>query len=359
MNIALAHDWLTSCAGSEELLFCIHDQYPQAPIYTTIYNRSGVETNGRSSLRFNPKLIHTSWLQRIPGAKSHHQIMVPLMPWAIHWDLSKYDLVISDSSWVMKGIKAKKHIAIILTPTRWLWGFGGDNRADNILAKPLKNILRKWDLAAAQKPDILIAISKTVQKRIKEIYHRDSVVIYPPVDVDRFKIAPENEIQDYFLSVGRLVPYKKVDLLVEVFNQLGWPLKIIGSGPEEQKLKKKAEANIEFLGALSNEKRDWYYEHARAFVFPADEDFGIVPVEAMAAGRPVIAYGQGGVSETVTEGLSGLFFHGQSAKSLIVALKNFDKQKFNSADIKKSVQKYNPNIFKSKVKNIVNSNLLV
>lgn len=354
MNIALAHDWLTSYAGSEELIFYIHDQYPRAPIYTTIYQPSKIDQS-----KFNPKLIHTSWLQKIPGAKSHHQLMVPLMPWAIHWDFSDYDIVVSDSSWVMKGIKAKKHIAIILTPTRWLWGFGGDTRADNVLAKPLKNILRKWDFNAAQKPDVLIAISKTVQKRIKEIYHRESIVVYPPVEVDRFKISPENEIQDYFLSVGRLVPYKKVDLLVEVFNQLGWPLKIIGSGPEEQKLKKMAEANIEFLGALSNEKRDWYYQRTRAFVFPANEDFGIVPVEAMASGRPVIAYSQGGVSETVTEGLSGLFFHEQSVQSLMTALKKFKKLQFNPQDIKKSVQKYNPNIFKAKLKKIVNSNLLV
>lgn len=354
MKIALAHDWLTSYAGSEQLFFYLHKIYPQAPIYTTIYHQSKIDQS-----QFNPKLIKTSWLQNIPGSKTHHQIMAPLMPWAIHWDLSDYDLVISDSSWVMKGLKTKKHIAIILTPTRWLWDFGGDRRADNILARPLKNILRRWDLKAAQKPDVLIAISKTVRQRIKEVYHRDSLVIYPPVEVDRFNIVPKKEIQDYFLSVGRLVPYKKVDLLVETFNELGWPLKIIGSGPEENKLKKMAKANIEFLGLVSNEKRDWYYQRARAFVFPADEDFGIVPIEAMASGCPVIAYGQGGASETVTEGLNGLFFPMQNKQSLILALKYFEKLKFNSIDVKKSVQKYNPERFMTEIKNIVNSSMQV
>lgn len=352
VKIALAHDWLTNYAGSEQLLFYLHQLYLQAPIYTTIYNQDNVDHR-----KFDPKLIKTSWLQNIPGSQNRHQLAVPLMPLAIGWNLSNYDLVISDSSWAMKGLQARKHIAIILTPTRWLWGFGGDSRADNLLTKPLKSLLKRWDYQAAQKPDLLIAISKTVQERIKRVYHRDSIVVYPPVEVDRFKILPEGEIEDYFLWVGRLVPYKKVDLIIRTFNDLGWPLKIIGRGPEEIKLKKMAHSNIEFLGAITDNRRDWYYERARAFIFPVDEDFGITPVEAMAAGRPVIAYAKGGATETVIDGRNGIFFQEQNCQSLIRALKKFNQLKFNASDIKKSVQPFNPQRFMAETKKIVDFNL--
>lgn len=352
MQIAFAHDWLVNYAGSEQLLFYLHQLYPQAPIFTTIYNQAKVDES-----QFNPKVVRTSWLQNIPGSKWHHQLFVPLMPKAIGWDFSDFDLVISDSSWAMKGLRARKHIAIILTPTRWLWHFGGDQRADNIFARPLITRLRQWDLAAAKRPDVLIAISKTVQERITKIYQRSSTIVYPPVEVDRFKPLPENQIGDYFLTVGRLVAYKRVDLIVDAFNQLGWPLKIIGSGPEEKRLRQMAKGNIELIGSLSDKERDDYYLHARAFIFAADEDFGIVPVEAMAAGRPVIAPRRGGATETVTEGISGLFFDQQDSQSLICCLKKFNQTNFNSHKISQSVAKFNPQRFKTEMQNIINSTL--
>lgn len=354
MKIALAHDWLTNWAGSEQLLFYLHQIFPEAPIYTTIYNPKKVDPK-----KINPNLIRPSWLQSIPGAKSHHQIMVPLMPMAVKWDFSEYDLVISDSSWVMKGINAKKHIAIILTPARWLWGFGGDRRADNILAKPLKNILRKWDFQAAQKPDQLIAISKTVQERIQLIYKRDSLVVYPPAEISRFdqKEYKNMQSEDYFLTVGRLVPYKRVDLIVEAFNKTGQKLKIIGSGPELAKLREQAKNNIQFLGNLPDKARDEHYLRCRGFIFAADEDFGIVPIEAMAAGKPVIAFNKGGATETVHQDVSGILFESQNSQSLINALQKFEKTNFDSQAIKKSVLKYNPERFQQQIKNIINATL--
>jgi len=212
----------------------------------------------------------------------------------------------------------------------------------------------------------LIAISKTVQQRIKEIYGRDSIVIYPPVEVDRFKGGAycNTPLQsgdrasvrsDFFLSVGRLIPYKRVDLLVKTFNKTGQKLKIVGTGPEKEKLQKIAKKNIEFLGSVSNSERDNLYLKAKGFIFPAEEDFGIVPVEAMAAGTPVIAYKKGGATETVKEGVSGIFFPEQNSESLIQALKKFEKINFDPRMVSNSVQDFNPNKFQQQIKKVVNS----
>lgn len=352
MKIALAHDWLVNYAGSEQLLFYLHKLYPEAPIFTTLYNHQKVQD-------FSSTLIYSSWLQSLPGATNHHQSLIPLMPLAINWKTTDYDLIISDCSWAIKGITFKsptKHLAIILTPTRYLWGFAGDTRANHWLARPLIKYLKAWDQQAAKKPTQLVAISQTVKKRIKKIYHRESIVVYPPVEIERFAEGANSRSpgqQEYFLSVGRLVSYKRIDLIIAAFNQLGWPLVIIGSGPEERKLKKMAGENITFLGNVDNQTRDLYLKHCRAFVFAADEDFGIGPVEAMACGRPVIALNLGGVTETVTEGISGLFFKDQTVKSLLKTCRDFEKESFSPKTIINSVQKFNSQRFISEIKDIV------
>lgn len=354
MNIALIHDWITNVAGAERVLLELIELYPEADIYTSVYDPS-------KAAAFNKYKINTTYLQRSRLFKQHRELLVPYTPLAFEsLDLSKYDLVITNTTFPAKGIITSPdtlHICYCHTPTRYLWEPENDNRASrgvfSILRKNVAHKLRIWDRVAAERPDYYLANSKTVKSRIHKYYRRDARVVYPPVDINKFEYNKDIKPEKYYLFVSRLIKYKRADLAVEAFNKLGLPLKIIGTGPEEGRLKKLAAKNIEFLGRVSDSELIKYYSGAQAFIFAAEEDFGIVPVEAMACGRPVIAYGTGGAAETVINGITGLLFKPQSVDALILAVKKFDPEDFDSAIIRKHAENYSIEKFKKEFARIV------
>lgn len=356
MKIALVHDYLVQYGGAERVLECFCEIWPHAPIYTLIYDEK--KTHGI----FKGKRIYTSFLQDFPYSHRNHRIFPPLMPMAIEqFDFSKYDVVLSDSSSYAKGAITGPevlHICYCHTPMRYAWDdcqkyieeFGFP-RFIRKLTPFFMNYIRIWDRISAERPDEYIANSKFVAGRIKKYYKRDSVVINPPVDVNRFHIG--KGVGDYFLMVGRLMTYKRFDIVIEAFNKLGWPLKIIGRGPDFKRLAKMAKSNIVFLGRLSDEELAKAYSGARAFIFPQEEDFGIVAIEAMAAGRPIIAFRGGDIVEHVKEGREGIFFSKQTADCLIKALKKFRTQNFDALKIRQRALPFDREIFKGKIKDYV------
>lgn len=346
MKIALVHDYLTQLGGGEKVLSALCETFPEAPIYTLIYDEKA--TNGV----FKNREIHTSFLQKIPGAKKFSRGLIWLMPLAVEqFDLSDFNLVISVSHSYGKGVITRpgtKHVCYCLTPTRYLWHDPG--LPFRFVSQPLLTYLRAWDFQAAQRPDHFIADSETVKRRIKKYYNRDSEVIYPPVETDRFQIS--DGPKDYFLIVGRPVPYKRFDLAIEAFGRLpNEKLLVIGDWPlySRLKLKNTKAENIKFIGRVSEDELPNYYANCKALIFPQEEDFGIVPVEAMASGRPVIAYRKGGALETVIEGKTGLFFNEQTMESLIEAVKNFDEGRFDPERIRRHAEKFDSSVFKTKI----------
>jgi len=357
MKVALVHDYLNQYGGAERVLEAFCQIFPQAPIYTLLYDKE------RTGWAFADRRIQTSFLQKIPLLKSHHRPFLMLMPLAIEqFDLSQYDLVLSDSASYAKGVITSPktlHICYCHTPIRYAWDdshkyieeFGYPGLVKKFIPF-FMNYIRLWDEQAAQRVDQFIANSQFVAQRIKKYYHQDSEVIHPPVKTNLFYLADRPD--KYFLMVGRFLPYKRFDLAIESFNQLGLPLKIIGDGPEKKKLQKKAKSNIEFVGLVSDEKLKDYYAHCQAFIFPQEEDFGITAVEAMAAGRPVIAYQAGGALEIVQPGITGLFFKEQNTDYLIEALRNFKLTDFDPKLIRKKAMEFDQERFKEKIKEFVN-----
>ena len=356
MNIALVHDWLTNMAGAERVLLQLLSIYPEADVYTSIYDPQKCPA-------FEKHHVQTTYLQNHAIFRKYREALVPYTPLAFEsLDLSNYDMVISNTTFAAKGVITKPetiHICYCHTPTRYLWEPELDDRASrgmfSSFRKKVAHNLRIWDRVAAERPDYYLGNSETVKKRIKKYYKRDAVVVYPPVDIDRFQYDPETVIDDYFLFVSRLIGYKRADLVVEAFNELNLPLKIIGSGPEETKLRKIAGNNIEFLGKLSDEDLTKYYAGAKAFIFPAEEDFGIVPVEAMACGRPVIAYGRGGAAETVIDGKTGLHFKPQTVDALVAAVKKFNPNDYDGAEIRRQAEKFSNHRFEIKFSETVDN----
>ncbi len=353
MKIALVYDRVNKIGGAERVLEAIHEIWPQAPLYTAVYYSQGAPW----AKKFK---IIPSFLNKWPLAKKHHEFYPWLTPLAFEsFDFSDFDLVISITSAEAKGIITKtktKHLCYCLTPTRYLWSGYDDyffNKGLRWLAQPIVEWMRGWDQTAAQRPDEYLAISQEVQKRIKKYYHRQSVVLYPPVDTEKFHPAEKNQKGDYFLIVSRLVPYKKVDLAVQAFNQLKKPLKIIGEGIEKNRLKEMAKGNIEFLGKLTDQELLSYYQDCRALIFPQEEDFGLVPLEAQACGKPVIAFAGGGALETVIEGRTGTFFKPQRVKALIKKVENFKDQDYQAKDCRTNAEKFNKTIFKENFKKLI------
>jgi len=300
--------------------------------------------------------IRPSWLNRLPLVNQHHQPFLPLYPLAFEgFDLSDYDLIISNKSAFCHGVRRSPgalHICYCLTPTRFLWNheeYVGRERIPWLMRAFLPLLigrLRPWDRAAADRVDHFVAISQEVQERIKRFYQRDSTLIYPPVDTERFQLAnPE----DYFLVVSRLIPYKRIDIAIQAFNALGLPLFIIGEGRDEKRLKAMAAPNINFLGRLADGQLTHYLSRCRALIFPGQEDFGLVPLEAMASGRPVIAYAGGGALETVVEGETGLLFSQQSAEALARTVEGFDDRRFDPPTIRTHAAKYDRERFKAQL----------
>ncbi|MFH1509017.1 MAG: glycosyltransferase [bacterium] len=358
MKVALVHDFLNQIGGAEKVLQTFHDLYPKAPVYTMTYDK--METKGE----FSNLDIKTSFIQKLPGGVKKYKWFIPLMPAAIeHLDLKKYDMILSDCSAFAKGIipsTESLHICYCHTPTRFLWSdshkYTEELNVPGIVKRVLPiflNRLRLWDKAAADRVDHFIANSKFVAERIKKYYQKESDVIYPPVVTTGY--PDDNKVEDYYVIVSRLRPYKKVDLVIEAFNALGYKLKIIGTGEEMENLKKLAKPNIEFLGPVADEERNRQLANCRAFINPQEEDFGIAPVEAMAAGRPVVAYKKGGAKETVIEGKTGVFFEDQTPWNLVdVIRENHEKlAKYNIDDIKAHARKFDTKEFNYNIKNYV------
>jgi len=359
MRVALVHDYLNQYGGAERVLEALCQVFPKAPIYTLLYDEK------KTGYAFASRRIYTSFLQKIPFLKSHHRSFLMLMPLAIEqFDLSEFDLVFSDSASYAKGVITRPstlHICYCHTPIRYAWDdshkyieeFGYPSFIKKVIPF-FMNYIRLWDEQAALRVDKFIANSNFVARRIKKYYHQDCEVIYPPVKTDLFYISPDKK--DYFLLAGRFLPYKRFDLAIEAFNHLGWPLMVIGDGPERKKLQRMSNSNIKFIGLVSDQKLKKYYAQCQAFIFPQEEDFGITAIEAMASGRPVIAYQSGGVMETVKEGITGLFFKQQTAKSLIAALKRFRPQDFNPRIIRQYALAFDQEVFKRKIKDFVEKN---
>ncbi|MDD5688311.1 MAG: glycosyltransferase [Elusimicrobia bacterium] len=358
MKIAIIHDWLTGMRGGEKCLEIFCKLYPSATLFTLVHIK-GTISNVIENMN-----IRTSFLQHLPDIERKYRYYLPLMPTAISkFDLTGYDLILSSSHCVAKGVKIPKnsmHICYCYTPMRYVWDmyeqyFGNSSasgRFTKYVMKTLRPYLQKWDVQSSKQVNYFIAISEHVRERIKRHYNRDSVVIYPPVATDFFTPTLDigHRTSDYYLIVSAFAPYKKVDLAIEAFNALGYQLKIIGSGQEEAKLKKIAKNNIEFLGWTNNDDLKKYYQNCKAVIFPGEEDFGIVPVEAQSSGKPVIAYKKGGVLETVVDGKTGIFFEEQTTNSLVNAVKRFENMKFNKDEIRDIAEKFSVKIFEEKIK---------
>lgn len=349
MKVALAYDKVNKWGGAERVLLALHKVFPKAPLYTSVYNKKSAPWASVFSVK-------TSFLQKIPFAKSRHDLLAPLMPLAFEsFDFSEYDLVISVTSESAKGIitnSKTKHICYCLTPTRYLWSGYSEyfkNPIKRIMATPFVNYLKKWDIASSKRPDVFIGISKEVKARIKKYYKRDSIIIYPPVEIADFSKSHKSLQGDYFLVVSRLVPYKRIDLAISACNRLNLPLKIIGIGSDAKKLKRLAGKSIEFLGKVTDEELINYYKNSKALIFPGKEDFGLTMVEAQAFGKPVIAFKEGGALDIVRSGVTGKFFNKQSPESLMKALENFNPSRYNSKLCREGAKRFSFSIFQDKL----------
>jgi len=352
-KIAIVCDWLTTSGGAEKIILSLHKMFPRAPIYTSIYNPEKVKG-------FEKATIITSGLQNLPFAKEKHQLYLSLMPRAFEkMNLNDYDIVISSSHSCAKGIITKPetlHICYCHSPMRYAW----ENSINYIKEYDINPILKKiapwfmhkirmWDRLSADRVDYFIANSKHIQKRIHKYYRRPSRVIYPFYDTNKYTTDKDNERSNFYLAVGRLTQYKKFDLLIETFNQTGLPLKIVGTGISETKLKACAKENIEFLGFITDKELRELYCKAKALIFPQVEDFGIIPLEAMACGCPIIAYAQGGALETVIDGKTGILFKKQTPDSLKHAIQKRTTLKFNHENIQKHAQNFTEEKFQKEM----------
>lgn len=360
MKVAIIHDYLDQSGGAERVLKAIHEIYPDAPVYTLIYDEKEM---GDFCKDMN---VVSSFIQRMPGGKNHFKFFIPFMPTAIErFDLSEFDVVISDSSSFSKGVITNPntmHICYCHTPTRFLWHDTHSYTEELPRARVLKNLLpifltnlRQWDRLAADRVDHFLANSNFIGERIQKYYQRDSETIYPPVTLDDFEPVPVDKVGGYFLIGGRFRPYKRFDLAIKVFNKIGVPLKVFGDGEEEERLKELAGPNIEFLGRISEEEKQKLFSEAQAFLHPAEEDFGITPLEAMSYGRPVIAYGRGGALEIIIPGKTGEFFTEQTVNSFLEVVRNFDYRKYDPKAIRDHALTFNVDRFKKELKAFVDT----
>lgn len=365
MKVALIHDHLAQDGGAEKVLQVLAGLFPDAPIYTLLYDKKQVD-------KYLPgRRIETSVIQRLPGGVRHYQWYLSFMPLAVEFfDLREFDLVISDTSSFAKGVITKPetlHISYCHTPTRYLWSdthqYINELKYNKWLKKAISLVLNKiriWDRLAADRVDLFIANSRTVQDRIAKYYRRVSTVIYPPVETERFSLADPSRLapQDqYFLAGCRLAPYKRIDLAIKAFKELGpsYRLKIFGDGVDLPRLKKLAAGahNIEFLGRVSEEEKAKLYQLAQAFINPQEEDFGITMVESMASGRPVIAYRKGGATETVIEGKTGLFFDEATPEALARVVKEFSSVDFDPRAIREQAERFSVSNFKKQLMDFI------
>jgi glycosyltransferase involved in cell wall biosynthesis len=358
MRVAVVHDWLVANGGAERTLASILECYPQAEVFTLV---DFMPPEERGFLGDRP--IHTSFMQRLPFARQHYRNYVALMPLAVEsLDLSDFDLIISSSFCVAKGALSgpdQVHVSYVHSPMRYAWDLQHqylrqhnlESGMRGLVTRKLLHNLRMWDFRTANGVDSFICNSDFIARRVWKIYRRESVVIHPPVDTEFFQPAGEGEREDYYVTASRLVPYKCTRLIIDAFAQLpDQRLVVIGDGPEFRQLKAVAGPNVQMLGYQPRAVVRQYMQRARAFVFAALEDFGIVPVEAQACGTPVIAYGRGGVTESVIEGKSGVFFQEQTVESLLGAIQQFDRRaaRFNTAEIRANALRFGAERFKQR-----------
>lgn len=330
MKVALVHDWLVTNRGGEKVLDAIAELFPGAEVFTLLHEK------GSAPAGVEQLPIHTSFVDRWPRARRWHRHLLPVYPWAIEsFDLRGFELIISSSHCVAKGVKkpaGARHLAYVHAPMRYMWdrfddyfGSGRASLAVRAAARAVRPALRRWDLRTASGVDRFVANSHHIARRIAELYGRQAAVVHPPVDLTRFTALPLEGLGkgDYFLWLGALAPYKRADLAIEAFAQLGRPLWIGGSGQEYRRLKKRLPENVKMLGQVPDQQLPGLYREARALVFTGEEDFGLTPLEAQACGRPVIAFASGGALETVTP-RTGLFFPRQTAADLCQAVRAFE-----------------------------------
>ena len=362
LKVALVHDWLVGRGGGERVLYDIHTLFPDAPIYTLVYDQD------KAPEWYKECDIRTTYIQKWPGAKSHHKLLLSFMPKA--WealDLTEYDLVISCCASCCKGVITRPdalHVCYSFSPTRYVWDLYYDylentNAIKRFFMKRMIHKVRLWDFQAAQRVDHFAADSNFVGSRIKKYYRRDFTTIYPGTRINEYPITEMPD--DYYLVVARFVRYKRVDLAIEACNQLKKKLVVIGSGgEEEERLKKLAGDTVEFLGRVSDEEMERYYSRAKAFLFPGIEDYGITPVEAMSAGVPVLAFGKGGALETVQDGKTGLYFHDQTVSGLVHCIEEFERNgvAYSRQQIHDYSLNFSDEIFKGNFTNFLKDKLI-
>ena len=362
LKVALVHDWLVGRGGGERVLYDIHTLFPDAPIYTLVYDQDKAPEWCKECD------IRTTYIQKWPGAKSHHKLLLSFMPKA--WealDLTEYDLVISCCASCCKGVITRPdalHVCYSFSPTRYVWDLYYDylentNAIKRFFMKRMIHKVRLWDFQAAQRVDDFAADSNFVGSRIKKYYRRDFTTIYPGTRINEYPITEMPD--DYYLVVARFVRYKRVDLAIEACNQLKKKLVVIGSGgEEEERLKKLAGDTVEFLGRVSDEEMERYYSRAKAFLFPGIEDYGITPVEAMSAGVPVLAFGKGGALETVQDGKTGLYFHDQTVSGLVHCIEEFERNgvAYSRQQIHDYSLNFSDEIFKGNFTNFLKDKLI-
>ncbi len=356
MRPAIVCSWLNQYGGAERVLEAVHELWPQAPIYTSVYEPAALPERWRSWD------IRPSWLNRMPRARQDHRLYLPFYPLAFSaMHLSGYDAVLSVSSGFASAVRVSgaAHICYCLTPPRFLWGFQGYVEREGLTGwrglpvRLLLPLLRKWDRRAMARVEHVVAISQEVRRRIELVYGRRAPIIYPPVEVGRFRL--QREPGGYFLVLSRLVPYKRVDLAVRACSRLGLPLRVVGEGRARPALERIAGPTVRFLGWLPDEAVVREIEGCRALILPGLEDFGITPVEALAAGRPVVAFAGGGALETIVDGETGVLFREQSEESLIEALLRLDSLRFEPGWLRQQALRFDKPIFQSKLRELVES----
>ncbi len=364
-RIAIVHDWLTNMGGGEDVALALLEAFPGSPIYTSTYIPEKVPAFAKYDVR-------TTYLQNLPAPfKKLHKFFPMLRVRAFQkLDLSEFDIIISSSSAESKQVRKTRpeqvHICYCHTPIRYYWshyaeykkdpGFGSLNWLVRLAMPLIVPPLRRADYDAAQQVDLFIANSDEVQKRIKKYYDKPATVVWPPVDIDRF--SPARTRDNYYVALGRQVPYKRVDLAVQAATRLSLPLKVYGSGSEHEKLVEMAGPTVEFytnrFGDASDAAVEQALGHAKGFIFPAEEDFGIVPVQALAAGTPVIAYGKGGALDIVQDGESGVLFHEQTVDAVVAAIQHAETRTFLPGTLRRKARRFDKGLFITKVRKIVN-----
>jgi glycosyltransferase involved in cell wall biosynthesis len=357
MKVAIVHDYLNQAGGAERVVAVLHRMFPDAPIFTTLFDPRAV------GMPLAKADVRVSWMRRLPDWRRNFRRYMPLYPFAVRsFDLRGYDVVITSSSAFAKGVRVPPqafHLCYCYTPMRWAWSF--DRYVDRSALGPSARMaarltlpaLRRWDTATARKVDRFVAISTDVAQRIRATYGRGSDIVFPPVDVARFR--HDQPIGDYFLVVSRLNAYKRIDLAVRACTALGLPLVVVGAGPEREMLQGVAGPTVRFTGRLTDREVTSQFERCRAFILPGEEDFGLTPLEANAAGRPVVAFARGGTLDTVRDGETGVLFHEASVESLEEALRAVQARSWDPASLRAHAESFSEHVFEARFRDVLRS----